>query len=204
MNRIVRAQVYRHDMTAARQVRRSPLGARRTEELWHPVGSVEAFRVLRDGAEMEGAPLAINVRTDRLRFDLAAPLEGAVPIIEAHWRPGRMVFAALAPGPYVLAVGQRDTGSGAGLDARSVLASDDPAGMRLPVATVGTQAVRSQAQKLDNAEGRLYAAICYGAFSRLRWLAWGGWRGDCRCSCAANRLSVEGEQENRDASGQQK
>ncbi|MBC8119661.1 MAG: DUF3999 family protein [Burkholderiaceae bacterium] len=179
MNRIVRAQVYRHDANTGRHVRRSPLGARRTPEVWHPVGSIEAFRVLRDGAEVEGAPLAMNARTDRLRFDLAAPLEGAVPAIEAQWRPARIVFAALAPGPYQLVVGQRDLATGPSLDARAVLASDDVAGARLPVAAVGTQAegVRVQTQKLNSGDDRLRAryllwAVLALAVIGLAWMAW--------------------------------
>lgn len=179
MNRIVRAQVYRHDVTGARHVRRSPLGARRTPELWYPIGSIEAFRVLRDGVEVEGAMLAMNAGTDRLRFDLAAPLEGAAPIIEAQWRPARIVFAALAPGPYVLAVGQRDLVAGPSLDARSVLAADDLAGTRLRVATVGTQAavMPSPAPKLESADDRLRAryllwVVLVLAVIGLGWMAW--------------------------------
>ena len=109
LNRVVRAQVYRHDAAPSPRARRIHVGPRRIEEHWQPIGSVEAFRMLRDGVEIEGAPLAIPVRTDRLRFDFSAPLDGAPPSIEAEWRPGRVIFAARAPGPYVLAVGHPDT-----------------------------------------------------------------------------------------------
>ena len=206
MNRIVRAQVYRHDGTGARHVRRSPVGARRTPEVWFPIGSIEAFRVLRDGVEVEGAPLLMNARTDRLRFDLAAPLEGVVPNIEAQWRPARIVFAALAPGPYVLAVGQRDLASGPGLDARAVLAPDDLAGMRLPVAMVGTQALvaPAQEQKLKSADDRLRARYLLWAVLALAviGLAWMAWR--LLLQLRRQPVSAEGERENREASVQEK
>ncbi len=86
---------------------------------------------------MKGAPLAIAGRTDRLLIKPSTPLDGAPPSIEAEWRPVRVVFAARAPGPYLLAVGHRDAPLGPRLEhARSVLAADDHAGARLPMATV--------------------------------------------------------------------
>ena len=139
LNRVLRAQVYRHDAAPPRG-RRHTLGARRTQEHWQPIGSIEAFRVLRDGVEVEGAPLAIPVRSDRLRFDFSAPLDGDPPAIEAEWRPLRAIFAARAPGPYLVAVGHRETRAGPMLDARAMLAADDPAGARLPIAIVDERA----------------------------------------------------------------
>lgn len=180
LNRIVRAQVYRHDAVPSPRLRRHALGPRRTEEQWQPIGSIEAFRVLRDGVEIEGASLAIPVRTDRLRFDFPVPLDGAAPTIEAEWRPARAVFAARAPGPYVLAVGNPDAKFGPTLDASSMLAADDPAGTRLPVATVGKsgELVTLQQQRAQRiaSEARwsryLLWAVLALAVVGLGWMAW--------------------------------
>jgi len=179
LNRVITAQVYRHDAAPSPKVRRIGIGPRRTEEHWRPVGSVEAFRVLRDGVEIEGAPLLVSTRTDRLRFDFPAPLDGAAPSIEAEWRPGRLVFAARAPGPYVLVVGRRDTPFGRGLDARSVLAADDPAGARLPVAIVEAgSSITAQQQRSQRiaSEARwsryLLWAVLTIAIAALAWMAW--------------------------------
>ncbi len=180
LNRVVRAQVYRHDAAPAPRVRRVPLGPRRAEDHWQPIGSVEAFRVLRDGVEVEGAPLAIPIRTDRLRFDFSAPIDGDPPSIEAEWRPVRAVFAARAPGPYLLAVGHSDAPFGPALDARSVLAADDPAGARLPVATVEASAgaVTAQQQRVQRiaSEARWSRYLLWGvlllAVVGLAWMAW--------------------------------
>ncbi|MGZ9006201.1 MAG: DUF3999 family protein [Burkholderiales bacterium] len=178
-NRVITAQVYRHDAAPAPKVRRIGIGPRRSEEHWQPVGSVEAFRVLRDGVEIEGAPLLLPTRTDRLRFDFPAPLDGAAPSIEAEWRPGRLVFAARAPGPYVLAVGRRDTPFGRGLDARSVLAADDPAGARLPVAMVeagSSMTAQQQRNQRIASEAQwsryLLWAVLTIAIAALAWMAW--------------------------------
>ena len=135
--------------------------------------------MLRDGVEIEGAPLGIPVRTDRLRFDFSAPLDGAPPSIEAEWRPGRLIFAARAPAPYVLAVGRLDTPFGPGLDARSVLAAGDLAGARLPIATVevgsAVTAQQQRAQRIAN-EARwsryLLWAVLILAVCGLAWMAW--------------------------------
>ena len=101
------------------------------------MGSIEAFRVMRNGVEVEGAPLAMNSGTDRLRFEFAEPLRGDVPTIEAQWRPHRVLFAALAPGPYSIAAGRKGIEPGPSLDARSLLALNDPAGTQIATATIG-------------------------------------------------------------------
>lgn len=180
LNRFVRAQAYRHDAAPRPRARRHGLGPRRTEEQWQPIGAVEAFRVLRDGVEVEGAALTLPAGTDRLRFDFAIPLDGAVPTIEAEWRPARAVFAARAPGPYQLAVGLGDAPPGPALDARSMLAADDPVGTRLPVATVALSgdAVTSQ-QRRDQriaSEARWSRYLLWGVLAfavlALGWMAW--------------------------------
>jgi len=157
-----------------------PLGPRRAEERWQPIGSVEAFRVLRDGVEIEGEPLAFPMRTDRLRFDFSVPLDGEPPSIEAEWRPVRAVFAARAPGPYVLAVGHSDVPFGPVLDARAMLAADDPSGARLPMATVGigADAATAQQQRVQRiaTEARWSRYLLWGlltlAVMGLAWMAW--------------------------------
>jgi hypothetical protein len=179
LNRIVKAQVYRHDAAPPTRVRRAGIGPRRAEEQWQPIGSVEAFRLVRDGVEIEGAPLAVPVRTDGLRFDFSEPLDGAPPSIEAEWRPSRVVFAARAPGPYVLVAGRRDTPFGPALDARSVLAADDPAAERLPVATVevgGAFTAQQQRALRIASEARWSRYVLWGvlmlAVAGLAWMAW--------------------------------
>lgn len=178
-NRVVRARVYRHD--GAPPARRHTIGPRRTQEHWQPMGSVEAFRVLRDGVEVEGAPLVIAVRSDRLRFDFSAPLDGDVPTIEAEWRPQRAIFAARAPGPYVLAVGHRETRAGPMLDARAMLAADDPAGSRLPIAIVDERpgaAVGPAQQRAQSiaSQARWSRYLLWGVLAAavigLAWMAW--------------------------------
>ena len=179
MNRVVRAQVFRHDAAPAPHARRLPVGPRRGEERWQPIGEVEAFRVQREGVEVEGAPLAIPIRTDRLRFEFSVPLDSEPPSIEAEWRPVRAVFAARAPGPYVLAVGHNNTPFGPSLDARLMLAADDPSGVRLPIATVGVSAdavtAGQRAQRIAN-EARwsryLLWAVLLLAVVGLAWMAW--------------------------------
>ncbi len=180
LNRFVRAQVFRHDAAPAPRARRHGLGPRRAEEQWQPIGAVEAFRVLRDGVEIEGAALLLPVRTDRLRLDFSVPLDGAVPTIEAEWRPARAVFAARAPGPYQLAIGFADAPVGPALDARSMLAADDPAGTRLPVATIALSGdpVRAQQQRAQRIAGEarwsryLLWAVLALAVLGLAWMAW--------------------------------
>ena len=180
LNRIVRAQVYRHDAAPSPRARRHVFGPRRAEDQWQPIGSVEAFRVLRDGAEIEGAALSIPVRTDRLRFDFPVPLDGVAPMIEAEWRPVRAVFAAREPGPYQLAVGHPDAQFGPALDARSMLAADDPAGTRLPIATVALSrdpvTVQQQRAQRIASEARWSRYLLWGVLALavlgLAWMAW--------------------------------
>ncbi|HKO67872.1 MAG TPA: DUF3999 family protein, partial [Burkholderiaceae bacterium] len=137
------------------------------------------FRVLRDGVEIEGAPLVMRGHTNRLRLEWSEPLDGAPPSIEAEWRPARLVFAARAPGPYLLAVGRPDTPFGPALDARSVLAADDPSAGRLPVATVEVGSVattqQQRAQRIAS-EARwsryLLWTVLVLAVAGLGWMAW--------------------------------
>ena len=43
--------------------------------------------MLRDGVEVEGAALTLPAATDRLRFDFAMPLDGAVPTMKPSGAP---------------------------------------------------------------------------------------------------------------------
>ena len=180
VNRVLRAQVYRHDAAPSR-AHRPIVGPRRTQENWQSIGTIEAFRVLRDGVEVEGAPLAIAFRFSRLRFDFSAPLDGDPPTIEAEWRPLRAIFAARAPGPYVLAIGYRETLAGPMLDAPAILAADDPAGARLPIALVDERAgaavgpAQQRAQRIAS-EARWSRYLLWGALAAavigLACMAW--------------------------------
>ena len=177
-NRIVRANVYRHDVLA-RPHRRSPLSSRHTPDSWQMIGSMEAFRVMRDGVEVEGAPLAMTSGTDRLRFEFSEPLQGDVPTIEAQWRPHRVLFAALAPGPYSIAAGRKGIEPGPSLDARSLLALNDPAGTQIATATIGG-APQPGINGLQPARGAspdhraryLLWIVLAAAVVGLAWMAW--------------------------------
>lgn len=176
-NRILRANVYRHDVLE-RAHRRSPLSSRRTPESWQMIGSMEAFRVMRDGVEVEGAPLALKSGTDRLRFEFAEPLQGAEPSIEAQWRPHRVLFAALAPGPYSIAAGQKGIKAGPSLEARSLLAVNDPAGMQVAIATIGgsplglSELQPGRRASPDPWSRYLLWIVLAAAVLGLAWMAW--------------------------------
>ena len=179
LNRVIKAQVFRHVDEPQRRSRRSAFGPRRVEEHWQMIGSVEAFRVLRDGAEVEGPPLAYGVRTDRFRLDFPTALQGTHPAIEAEYRPHRAVFVARGPGPFVLAVGHRDLQAGPTLDARAMLAADDPSGVRLPIATIDpTGAAAQDAQRAQRiaASARWSRYVLWVtlviAVVGLAWMAW--------------------------------
>jgi hypothetical protein len=180
LNRIVKAQVFRHVDEPQRRSRRSVLGPRRVQEHWQLIGAVEAFRVLRDGVEVEGAPLAYGVRTDRLRLDFPTPLQGTDLLIEAEYRPHRAVFVARIPSPFVLAVGHRDLQAGPMLDTRAILATDDPSGVRLPIATIdptsGATAQDAQRAQRIASTARWSRYALWGTLAiavlGLTWMAW--------------------------------
>ncbi|HVF65825.1 MAG TPA: DUF3999 family protein [Casimicrobiaceae bacterium] len=179
LNRIVRANVYLHIEEPGQRSRRTLLGPRRTQDHWQPAGTIEAFRVLRDGVEVDGPPMPYVGRTDRLRFDFATPIDLPVPVIEAEYRPARAIFAARAPGPFVMAVGHREAKAGPMLDARAVLAADDPLGVRLPVATVETSGSalpsEQRAQRIA-ASAQWSRYLLWGVLgltvAGLAWMAW--------------------------------
>lgn len=180
-NRVLNVRVYRHEAAAPR-ARRLDLAPRRSPEHWIAVGPLEVFRVLRDGQELEGPPLTLRSRTGRLRIDSTLPFDDPLPVVEAEWRPARIMFAARSPGPFRLAVGSVDAKTGPTLDAHAMLPADDPAGTRLPVATIHADARvapgGSAAQRAARiaAEARWSRYLLWGvlllAVAGLAWMAW--------------------------------
>ncbi len=179
-NRVLSVRVYRHEAAAPR-ARRLDLAPRRAPEHWIAVGPLEVFRVLRDGQELEGPPLTLRARTGRLRIDSKMPFDEPLPVVEAEWRPARIMFAARSPGPFRLAVGSVDAKAGPLLDAQAMLPADDPAGTRLPVATILAEARvapdGSAAQRAARiAEARWSRYLLWGvlllAVAGLGWMAW--------------------------------
>jgi hypothetical protein len=92
------------------------------------------------------------------------------------------VFAARSPGPYRAAVGNADAKEGPLLDASAMLPADDPAGTRLPVATIGAEAgVAFDAPAAGRAariaaearwSGYLLWTVLLLAVAGLAWIAW--------------------------------
>jgi hypothetical protein len=168
LNESFRLQVYRQaDAHTPRA--RFGFANRRARDQWVPLGSIEVFRVARDGIEVEGQPLVFTVPTDRLRLDPDTTLHGAPPIVEAEWRPARIAFAARAPGPYLLAIGHRDATPGPALDLRSILPETDRAGTRLPVARIMSGSADQLASQAA-AQQRLHRIVNEARWSR--YLLW--------------------------------
>ena len=179
-NQSLRVTVYRHVSDPAPRSRHLGLVPRRAPEHWVAAGALDVFRVMRDGVEIEGAPLAFSVPTDRVRIDAPAPWPQPLPTVEAEWRPARIAFAARAPGPYRLAVGHDGAPPSAALDLRALLPEDDRAGMRLPSARLEPQDGRAAAP--ERGAQRIAAAahwsrallwvVLAAAVAGLAWMAW--------------------------------
>ena len=97
----------------------------------------------------------------------------------------RAVFAARAPGPYVVAVGLSDAAFGPVLDARSVLAADDVSGARLPIAIVGVSgdvvtAQQQRAQRIAT-EARWSRYLLWAVLGAIVWDGLDAW--PCRFNC---------------------
>jgi hypothetical protein len=195
LNMSERYSVYRHVADPAPRSRRLGLLPRRAPEHWVHAGTLDVFRVMRGGMEVEGQPLAFAVPTDGVRIDSARGHSGALPVVEAEWRPHRIAFAARAPGPYRLAVGHEASPASPSLDLRALLPADDAAGLKLPVARVEPPGTATAA-----ADGSRAARIAEQAhWSRiLLWgvlgiavigLAWMAWRlaAQLRASSARGR-----------------
>lgn len=135
-NSVQHLTVYRHVAEPAPRTRRLGVVPRRAPEQWVHAGELTAFRVVRDGVEVEAAPLPFTAVTDRLRIQAGEPFAGEAPRVEAEWRPARIAFAARAPGPFRLAAGQPDAAVPPSLDLRGMLPADDASGATLPVARI--------------------------------------------------------------------
>ena len=176
--------VFRHVGDPAPRTRRIGVVPRRAPDHWIAVGALDVFRVQRDGADVEGPPLSFPFATDRLRMDAEQPFTDPLPIVEAEWRPARIVFAARAPGPYRLVVGHDAAPAGPLLDVRAVLPADDAAGVRLPLARIDAAAVGSAtpataaASRADRiaAEAHWSRNLLWGvlalAVAGLAWMTW--------------------------------
>lgn len=183
-NTVQRVTVQRHVADPAPRTRRLGLVPRRAPEHWVHAGELTAFRVARDGIEVEGAPLAFTAVTDRLRISAAEPFAGEWPRVEAEWRPARIAFAARGPGPYRIAAGRADTAAAASLDLRAMLPTDDASGAKLPVARIvpfdaatpgGAQAAVERAGRIAAQAHWSRAAlwlVLAAAVAGLAWMAW--------------------------------
>jgi hypothetical protein len=136
VNMSERVSVYRHVADPAPRSRHLGLLPRRAPKHWVHAGTVDVFRVMRDGVEVEGEGLAFRVPTDGVRIDSTRGFSGALPRVEAEWRPARIAFAARAPGPYRLAAGHAGAPPSPSLDLRALLPPDDTSGMKLPAARI--------------------------------------------------------------------
>jgi hypothetical protein len=180
-NQSVKVTVFRHVGDSAPRRHRLGVVPRRAPEQWIPIGTLDVFRVTRDGREVEGPPLPFKQETERLRIDADVPLAEALLMVEAEWRPHRVAFAARAPGPYRLAVGNEDATSGPSLDLAALLPVDDRAGVRLSVARIDAAAPSGAASATQRAE-RIAAeahwsrALLWGVLAAavlgLAWMAW--------------------------------
>ena len=176
-----RFSVYRHVADPAPRSRHLGLLPRRAPEHWVYAGTLDAFRVRRGGVEVEGQPLAFAAPTDGVRIDAARGYPGALPVVEAEWRPHRIAFAARAPGPYRLAVGHPASPASPSLDLRALLPADDASGMKLPVARVepsGTTAMANDSTRAGRMAAQAHGSriVLWGvlgiALVGLAWMAW--------------------------------
>lgn len=182
VNMSERVTVYRHVADPAPRTRRPGVLPRRAPEHWAHAGTVDVFRVLRDGVEVESEGLVFRVPTDGVRIDAAHAFGDAPPTVEVEWRPVRIAFAARAPGPYRLAVGHEGVPPSPSLDVRALLLPDDPSGMKLPIARIESAAV----DRADAATARAARIAAQAHWPRvLLWgvlglavlgLAWMAWR----------------------------
>jgi hypothetical protein len=154
---------------------------RRAPEHWVHAGTLDVFRVMRDGVEVEGEPVAFRVATDGVRIDAPRAFTGPLPTIEAEWRPARIAFAARAPGPYRLAAGHAGAAPSPSLDLRALLPPDDAHGLKLPVARIEATGVDASSAPAARS-GRIAAQahwsriLLWGvlaiAVAGLAWMAW--------------------------------
>lgn len=71
---------------------------------WRTIASTTFHRVVRDGVELNSAPLPVGRRSERYwKLKPRAKAEGAPPELEVHWRPAEIVFIAKGEAPFTLA-----------------------------------------------------------------------------------------------------
>ncbi len=79
---------------------------------WRPVASATFYRLVRDGAELQSAPIEIGRHPARewmVRVDpQSGGIGGAAPALEVHWRSDEIVFVARGEPPFRLAFGDPD------------------------------------------------------------------------------------------------
>lgn len=181
LNTSERVSVYRHVADPAPRSRHLGLLPRRAPEHWVHAGTLDVFRVMRDGVEVEGEGLGFRAPTDGVRVDATRAFSGALPTVEVEWRPARIAFAARAPGPYRLAAGHEGAPPSPSLDLRALLPADDASGMKLPVAridaptadTTSTAAARSDRIAAQAHWSRILLWGVLGiAVLGLAWMAW--------------------------------
>jgi hypothetical protein len=181
-NQSLKVTVYRYVGEPARRRHRLGIVPRRAPERWVPLGTFDVFRVTRDGVDVERPPLPFKHETERLRIDADTPLAEPL-LVEAEWRPHRIAFAARAPGPYRIAVGNDDAADGPSLDLSALMPPDDRAGLKLPVARIdATNSVPpiagAAAQRAERiaAQAHWSRAVLWvvlaAAVLALTWMAW--------------------------------
>jgi Protein of unknown function (DUF3999) len=176
-----RVSVYRHVADPGPRSRHLGLLPRRAPEHWVHAGTVDVFRVMRGAAEVQSEGLAFRVPTDGVRIDAPRAFSGALPTVEAEWRPARIAFAARAPGPYRLAAGHASASPSPALDLRALLPPDDASGVKLPAARVEAPIVDTADVSTARTEriaaqahwSRILLWIVLGiAVLGLAWMAW--------------------------------
>lgn len=99
------------------------------------------YRLVRDGKEVESAPIETGHRAARhwiARIDPdKAAIGAALPKLEVHWRGAELVFVARGEGPFTLAFGNREARSGLQPVANLIPDYEAHAEAKLPVAAAG-------------------------------------------------------------------
>lgn len=84
----------------------------RQRDEWRSVARTTAWRLQREGADMDSPALEVGAvpgRYWRLRVDpRAGNLGSGAPVLRLSWRPAQLVFLARGRPPFTLAFGQRD------------------------------------------------------------------------------------------------
>ena len=143
------------------------------------------MRLMRDGAEVTGEPLAFNqVVTDQLRLTATGSARPQTVRVSAEWRPARIVFVAKAPGPYFLAVGNGNAAAPTPLDVRTALAETDRAGTALPQAQISSGSAEQLASQASEQQRTQHIAtqarwsryvlwaVLLAAVAAMAWMAW--------------------------------